>query len=175
MYAVAPSLSHLLTGRTFMGRRPYAMLLLVLGLILPFGVALILTKECQPSAGPTLYTVEGKVLVNGEPAENLNVAFHPLAGDKNLFCPVGRTNSRGIFHLTTRTEADGAPAGEYRVTFVWPDGLVDECECPDPTLHDRLNGLYAKADQSKLQVNVGPSVNSFWFNAVQPRMDDPFP
>ena len=73
------------------------------------------------------------MLVNGEPAENLNVAFHPLGGDKNLFCPVGRTNNKGIFHLMTRSGADGAPAGEYRVTLVWPDGLIDECECPDPS------------------------------------------
>jgi hypothetical protein len=98
----------------------------------------------------------------------LNVAFHPLAGDKNLFCPVGRTNSKGIFHLMTRADADGAPAGEYSVTFVWPDGLLDECEYTDPSLHDRLKGLYAKADQSKSQVSVGPSGNSFWFNVAAP-------
>ena len=175
MCAVASSSSHLLTARTFMWRRQYTVLLLVLGLVLPFGAAFLLSKERRPSAEPTLYAVEGKVLVNGEPAENLNVAFHPLDGDKNLFCPVGRTNSKGIFHLMTRSGADGAPAGEYSVTFVWPDGLIDECECPDPSLHDRLKGLYAKADQSTFQVRVGSSGNSFWFNAWRPRIDDPLP
>jgi 5-hydroxyisourate hydrolase-like protein (transthyretin family) len=158
-----------------MRRRQYTLSLLVLGLVLPFGAAFILSKERRPSAEPTLYAVKGKVLVSGEPVENVNVAFHPLDGDKNLFCPVGRTNSEGIFHLTTRCEADGAPAGQYGVTFVWPDGLLDECECPDPLLHDRLKGLYAKADQSKFHVTVGASSNSFWFNASRPRSDDPLP
>jgi hypothetical protein len=172
MFAVASSSGHLLTVRTFMSRRRYTLPLLVLGLILPFGTAFLLSKECRRSAEPTLYAAEGKVLVNGEPAENLNVAFHPLDGDNNLLCPVGRTNAKGIFHLTTRCDADGAPAGEYNVTLVWPDGLLDECECVDPTLHDRLKGLYAKADQSKFQVRVGSSGNSFWFNASGPRIHD---
>ncbi len=155
--------------RMVMWRRQYTVLLLVLGLVLLFGGAF------QLSAEPTLYAVKGKVLVNGEPAENLNVAFHPVDGDKNLFCPVGRTNSKGIFHLRTRSDSDGAPAGEYRVTFVWPDGSIDECDCPDPSLHDRLKGLYAKADQSTFQVRVGSSGNSFWFNALRPRSDEPLP
>jgi len=147
-----------------MWRRQYTVLLLTLGLVLTFAAALQLSKERRSSAEPTLYAVEGKVLVNGKPAENVNVAFHPLDGDRNLFCPVGRTNGKGIFHLTTRYDADGAPAGEYSVTLVWPDGLIDECDGPDPALHDRLKGFYAQADHSQFQVRVGTSGNSFWFN-----------
>jgi hypothetical protein len=168
MCAVASSSTYLLTARTFVWRRQYTVLLPVLGLALLFGAALLLSKALRPSAHPTLYAVEGKVLVNGEPAENLNVAFHPLDGDKSLFCPVGRTNNKGIFHLMTRSGADGAPAGEYSVTLVWPDGLLDECVYVDPTLHDRLKGLYAKAEHSSFQVKVGSSGNKFWFNASRP-------
>jgi len=151
--------------------RQHTVLLLVLGLVLPFAAAFLLSKALGPTTEPALYAVEGKVLVDGEPAENLNVAFHPQDSDKNLLCPVGRTNNKGIFHLMTRADADGAPAGAYRVTLFWPDGLIDECECPDPTLHDRLKGLYANADQSRFQVLVGASSNSFWFNAVRSRTD----
>jgi hypothetical protein len=175
MCAVASSSSHLLTVRTVMWRHQYTVLLLVLGLVLLFGTAFILSKACRPSAEPILYAVEGNVLVNGEPAANLNVAFHPLDGGKNLHCPVGRTDSKGTFHLTTRCGEDGAPAGEYSVTFVWPDGLIDECECTDPTLHDRLKGLYAKADQLLYRVRVDSFGNSFRFNAWRPRSDDPLP
>jgi hypothetical protein len=169
MRAVASSPSHLRTAHTFVWRRQYTGPLVVLGLVFSFGAAFILSKERLLSAKPTLYAVEGKVLVDGEPAENLNVAFHPQGGDKNQFCPVGRTNSRGIFHLMTRSDADGAPAGEYSVTLVWPDGLRDECEYVDPTLHDRLKGTYAKADQSSFHVRVGSSGNSFWFNVRRPQ------
>jgi hypothetical protein len=175
MCAVASSSSHLLTARMVMWRRQYTVLLLVLGLVLLFGAAFILSKGRRPSAEPILYAVEGKVLNNGEPAANLNVAFHPLDGDRNRFCPVGRTDSEGTFRLTTRSGADGAPAGEYSVTFVWPDGLIDECECPDPSLHDRLKGLYAKADLLLYRVRVNSSGNSFRFSAWRPRSDDPLP
>src|SRR4029079_9835363 len=169
------ALSRFLIALKFMSRRQYKLTLFPLGLLLLFGAAFVLSKARRPSTEPTLYAVEGKVLVNGGPAENLNVAFHPLDNDRNLFCPVGRTNNKGVFHLMTRSGADGAPAGEYRVTFFWPDGLIDECECPDPLLHDRLKGLYAKADQSKLQVKVGSSSNTFWFNASRPRVHDRLP
>src|SRR6478672_10107172 len=163
MCPAVSSSSDALTAHTFMGSRPYTVLLLVIGLVIPAGAAFVVLKARRASAEPTLYAVEGKVLVNGEPAENLNVAFHPQGGGSNMFCPVGRTNSKGLFHLMTRSGVDGAPAGEYSVTFVWPDGLIDECECLDPSLHDRLKGLYAKADQSTFQVNVRASGNSFWF------------
>ncbi len=154
-------------------RRQDTALLLALGLALPLGAAFVLSKVLLPWAEPPLYAVQGKVLVDGEPVENLHVAFHPLDDAKNPFCPVGRTNSQGIFHLTTRHDADGAPAGEYRVTFVWPDGTIDECECPDPLLHDQLRGFYANANQSTRQVSVNSSSNSFWFNASRPRTDAP--
>jgi hypothetical protein len=158
-----------------MWRSQYTFPILVLGLVLLCGAASILLKGHRPSAEPILYAVEGKVLVNGEPAANLNVAFHPLDRGNNVYCPVGRTDSKGTFHLTTRCGADGAPSGDYSVTLVWPDGLIDECECPDPSLHDRLKGLYAKADQVLFQVRVNPSGNSFRFNAWRPRSDDPLP
>jgi len=169
MCAAASSSSQLLPARTDPARRQYTLLLLMAGIVLSFGAAfLFLWKERLASAEPTLYAVEGKVLIDGEPAENLSVAFHPQGAKKNPFCPVGRTNHKGIFHLMTRSDGDGAPAGEYSVTLVWPDGLVDECENIDPTLHDRLKGFYARADQSKLQVTVRSSGNTFWFNASRP-------
>src|SRR5215510_11437286 len=100
-----------------MWRRRYTVLLLVPGLVLLFGAAFVLSKGRRSSTEPVLYAVEGNVRMNGEPAANLNVAFHPLDGDKNRFCPVGRTDDKGTFRLTTRSGADGAPAGEYSVTF----------------------------------------------------------
>jgi hypothetical protein len=157
-----------------MWRRQFTVLLLALGLVLLVGVAFIFSVGRRWSAEPTLYAVEGNVLINGEPAANLNVAFHPLDGDKK-YCPVGRTDGKGTFHLMTHAGADGAPAGEYSVTFVWPDGLLDECECVDPTIHDRLKGLYAKADQCLFQAKVTSSGNSFHFNVWRPRNNDPLP
>jgi hypothetical protein len=85
------------------------------------------------------------------------------------------TSEECMFHLATRHDGDGVPAGEYRVTFVWPNGLVDHCECIDQALHDRLKGFYAKAGQSTYQIRVGSSRNTFWFNSLRPRTDGPLP
>lgn len=172
MFAVASFLGHRWHSRAHMWRRRNSKLLLVLGLAFSLVTAFLLSKEPMLSTVPNLHAVEGKVLVDGEPAENLNIAFHPLDAGKNPFFPVGRTNSKGIFHLMTRRDADGAPVGEYCVTLVWPDGAIDECDCPDPSLHDRLKGLYAKADESRFQVRVSSAGNLFWFNAQRPSVDD---
>ena len=149
----------------------------VLGIVAIFGATWICLSRGRHFVEPVLYAVEGIISVNGAPAQNVNVAFHPLNGDVNAFCPVGRTDSKGIFHLTTNSCADGAPAGEYNVTFVWPDASIeiDECECPDPLIHDRFKGLYATADQSGYRVTVSIASNSFRFNVWRPRSDDPLP
>lgn len=129
---------------------------------------MVLSQESRSSAEPILYAVEGELLVNADSAANVNVAFHPLDGDKNKFCPVGLTDNEGKFRLTTRSSGDGAPAGEYSVTFYWPNGPIDECECPDPNLHDRFKGLYADPKNLLYQVKVNSSGNSFKFKAWRP-------
>src|SRR5262245_25475123 len=66
--------------------------------------------------------VVGKLLVNGVPAANAMVAFHPLGtGGPAALRPVGVTGPDGTFCLTSYEAGDGAPAGEYAVTAVWPD------------------------------------------------------
>lgn len=154
-------------------RHPSTVQLVVLGMILIWGTTLLFSATCRELAEPTVYVVEGIVRANGEPAANVHVAFHPLDGGKNRHCPVGRTNSNGIFHLTTHSGADGAPAGEYSVTLFWPDDSIeiDECECPDPSIHDRFKGLYAQADQG-FRVRIDSSGKSFQFSAWRPRSDD---
>lgn len=139
--------------------------------------AALASSGCHRPAEPTLCVVEGVLLINGEPAANANVAFHPVAASAAARCPVGRTDGQGEFRLTTRSNDDGAPAGDYCVTFVWPDETVeiDECECPDPLIHDKLKGLYAAAEQSEFRVTIGPGSNHFRFNAWRPRGDEAVP
>lgn len=175
MSVVASSSSPVVTARKSIWRPRNIVLLLGLGPVVLSATVFLLLKVHRASSKLAIYAVEGKILVNGAPAENLNVAFHPLGTDNNLICPVGRTNSKGLFHLTTRADADGAPPGEYSVTLVWPDGLLDECECVDPSLHDRLKGIYAKPKQSRYHATVGTSGNTFWWNVVEPNASDKLP
>lgn len=68
------------------------------------------------------------------------------------------TRRDGSFELTTYAMNDGAPEGDYKVTVTWPDESmpVDECECLDPILHDRLSGKHANPETTELLVTIFP-------------------
>jgi hypothetical protein len=103
--------------------------------------------------------VTGHLLVGGQPAPNAALAFHPLVADSKAACPVALTQADGSFQITTRATNDGAPAGQYIVTLVWPDDTlpIDDCECIDVVKHDRFHGLYASAKKSPLRATVTTS------------------
>jgi hypothetical protein len=139
--------------------------------------AVLASMGCRQQVQPEIFAVEGVLTVNGEPAANASLAFHPRDRGINVCCPVGRTDARGVFHLTTHSQFDGAPAGDYAVTIVWPEesSLIDECNCADILQHDRLRGFYADAEQTEIRVTVKHSANSFRFDAGRARVDEPPP
>jgi hypothetical protein len=103
-----------------------------------------------------VFPVSGRVLVRGQPAEGAEVAFYPtspkLKGRK-MPGPVGTTDAKGQFQLRSYEPGDGAPAGEFKVTIVWP--------APPPpnasgvfNLKDRLAGRYADPQTSTLTAQV---------------------
>ena len=53
------------------------------------------------------------------------------------------------------------------VTVVWPDPAdpIDECDCPDPSSHDRLRGGYARPATSDPRVILGPGDNRLTLRA----------
>jgi hypothetical protein len=122
---------------------------------LPLGAVLLGT-----SCGGGLNSVTGKVHYNGQPAAGAVVVFHPVAEDTlTTLHPTGVTAADGSFTLTTRTDGDGAAAGEYLVTVVWPEpaqprkpGLMSTEPPPDPP--DRLRGRYANRATSDLRAVV---------------------
>jgi hypothetical protein len=144
-----------------------------LRLLLLLATASIVLHGCSQPVQPDAYPVKGVLLVDGAPAANACVAFHPL-NRPNASIPVGRTDSRGVFHLATRSDRDGAPAGDYVVTIVWTEDslALDDCACADPIKHDRLRGFYADADLSSIRVTVAREKNSFRFNARRPAGDE---
>ena len=114
------------------------------------------TGGCGPqSEGPPTYPVHGALTVDGKPAHNAQVIFHPADGrdfDQRGARPTGRVGADGAFALTTYFPGDGAPAGRYAVTVYWaenPDSLE-----PSP---DRLKGRFSEPSKSTLQAEVGES------------------
>src|SRR6516162_2916123 len=81
---------------------------------------LLLVSGCGQGR-KTVYPVYGKVLTAGEkPAEGALVVFHPLgAATTESTKPLAYVKNDGSFALTTYTQADGAPEGEYAITIEW--------------------------------------------------------
>jgi len=70
----------------------------------------------------------------------------------NRVLPIAMTDENGKFKLSTFATDDGAPAGDYTVTFTWRgrSGLLkNQFDGPD-----RLNGKYATIEASGIKVTI---------------------
>jgi hypothetical protein len=114
----------------------------------------------QTPRGPQPYPVKGQVTFQGKPAAGFQVSFHPLfeqSGPK--FAPSALTDENGQFALRSYQPGDGAPPGDYAVTFTWPQSVPG----PDPDdalqLLDRLMGRYGNPQRSTFKVTVQAGEN----------------
>jgi hypothetical protein len=102
------------------------------------------------------YSASGIVLVNGEPAHKALVTLlHEGNWGTEAIVPSGWTDEEGRFVLETYGQRDGAPAGQYRVTVVWP--------APHKGMGmgvDRLGGKYNKRDSKELKVTIEKKTNT---------------
>jgi hypothetical protein len=122
----------------------------LLGLVLVAG-------GCGGDDGPTTHPVSGKILVDGKPASKAQVTFHPTSGASTRWIPLAETDADGAFRPSTRLTGDGAPAGNYQLTIVWPEIKVDHGE--EIASGDRLGRRYADPKGSGLQVTIKEGEN----------------
>jgi hypothetical protein len=102
--------------------------------LLPLGLALALAGCGGGADLPKTYPVTGSVVRGGRPVPGGALQF-TAAGD-NAVTVAGEVGPDGAFTLQTLkgvTKAAGAPAGEYRVTYVFPAG-ADQRTPPPVTL-----------------------------------------
>lgn len=114
---------------------------------------LLACVSCSSSA--KLNKVQGKVQVNGKPAKGVAVFFNPKEDSIHAVRPSGVTDEEGNFTLETPNQGQGAPAGKYVVTFLWPEEVKKKAfgtEPPDS--RDRFEGRYADRSRSKFEVEV---------------------
>lgn len=101
-----------------------------------------------------VYSVSGSVCYKGKPAVGAIVVFNQIGereDKRRAIKPFARTTNDGTFKLNYYTTGDGAPAGEYVVTLVWPSPpAADETE-EGP---DRLNGRYSNPTTSKWRITL---------------------
>ncbi|MEW4568595.1 carboxypeptidase regulatory-like domain-containing protein [Tautonia sp. JC769] len=121
------------------------------------------SRETDGEARPPLVPAEGRATVEGAPAIGARVMLHPTDPELvglGLF-PHGTVDDSGAFVLSTYEQADGAPAGRYRVTVTWPDldyrprsPLEREELALGGSPPDRLRGRYADPDLSGLELTI---------------------
>jgi hypothetical protein len=109
------------------------------------------------------YPVRGTVYLDGTPAVGAHIQFHFVGPDKKTTAAGdGRVEADGSFILSTYTNGDGAPAGDYIVTVgSWEDYLEEKkgpSVCPEK---------YAKPGTSPLKATVKTGKNGFVFEITK--------
>lgn len=128
------------------------------------------------SAGSGLktYPVTGVVTEKGQPIAGATVTFHPAGEGRGAS---GTTDANGTYRLSTAKPADGAMAGEYKVTVVKFDSAaasggseeyVPPKETggsqPPPAPKNLLPAKYAEANASGLTATVKEGDNKIDFS-----------
>ena len=121
-------------------------------LFLVFTVGLYGCSGGDPNKGidvkPTV-PVTGKVLVDGEPPPSTIQVKAWRVGNADATLPSasrGGTLQDGVFKLTTYSDGDGVPAGEYKLTFEW--GKLNVVS-PGRAGLDQLGGQYSDPQNSQ--------------------------
>jgi hypothetical protein len=122
--------------------------------VLCLGISCGCDSKKQP--GPTTYPVHGKVFFQNKPAVGIRVILNPLkawAGPQ--FAPSAITDSNGAFSIASYGKpGDGAPAGEYAVTFVWPKPTAVPAEDSGAAEVDQFQKRYADPKTSSFRATV---------------------
>jgi hypothetical protein len=124
--------------------------------ILPILAALLTGLSCsspKDESRKPVHPVRGKVTVGDKPADGAFILFVPVLEKQGDPTPRPRATAGpdGTFTISTYEPNDGAPAGDYYVSIIWPNnGREDE---------DKLNGRYRDPKTSQLNalVREGPN------------------
>lgn len=104
------------------------------------------------------YPVTGSLLVDDVPAHRAKLVFFPVGeGAEKRVKPVAVVGEDGNYTVTTFLTGDGAPAGEYMVTVVWPKYEIVEHEEID--VGDLLKGQFNDHRNPFLKVTIKPADN----------------
>ena len=105
------------------------------------------------------HRVTGELYVDGKPAPDAFVYLHAVnaADDSKAVRPFGQADENGVFALSTYESGDGAPAGDYVVTFSWPErsGLLKD----NFDGADRLKKKYYDPKTSQYRLTVEKKEN----------------
>lgn len=125
------------------------------GSVFPLCVSLVLLSGCRdegPRGGPRIETfpITGQVTVDGNPTETLLVVANPVGKAAVPTTISSFTDKEGKFSISTYESDDGAPEGDYKLTFKWGQwGMNGRYGGPD-----KLNDRYTDPEKSEIAVTV---------------------
>lgn len=99
--------------------------------------------------------VRGSAVYQGKPATGARLIFYTTLPDGKAYQTSATVDKEGNYQLTSYKQNDGAPAGEYVVMAVWPEGGSDDFPGPD-----RLKGKYASRDATPLRATIVAGENN---------------
>lgn len=117
-----------------------------------WGSSIVLAVGCAgEDHGIALHPARGQVLVAGKPEAGVQVRLHPVGRlqDMDAPRPFAGTEADGSFDLGTFQAGDGAPAGDYLVTFFWPGEAQGPAAPPD-----RLGGKFTNITQPPARITI---------------------
>lgn len=118
----------------------------------------LLMMGCQSGpARPVCQPASGKVLFEGRALPEAQLTFHPLQGTMPLL-PGAITREDGEFQATTWADKDGIPIGDYVVTIVWKQ-LVMQGEEKVRNGPNQLPAIYADPKKSPLRCTIKEGEN----------------
>lgn len=104
---------------------------------------------------PECVPVQGWVSYRGKPIAGVRVSYHPQFNIGRVeFIPSGDTGPTGEFTLSTGAAGNGAPAGEYVVTFEKPRIVSDRQNSGIELEVDEWQGRFADPAASAWKVTV---------------------
>ena len=110
---------------------------------------------------PAMHPAQGSVTYRGQPASGFRVTLHPLGDIGALkFAPSAITAADGSFRVRSYAPDDGAPAGEYAVTFEWPDHIIQPEDFDPVPEVDQLRGAYSNPQTSPYKVTIREGENT---------------
>jgi hypothetical protein len=114
---------------------------------------------CNQSDRLPVHPVEGQLTWQGQPLTNAYVVLHPQgASDPRVLPARGQSDATGKFHITTYEQADGAVAGEYRVTVEYYRPIKNGSSIePGPNV---LPPKFARPETSEIKVRVAAGKNT---------------
>jgi len=124
--------------------------------LLTLSILLLLSNGCGSgnSNEKQVFEIKGTVMVDGKPAEQIQIALHDKVGpdNKQPTYPQGYTDASGKIRISTYADGDGAPAGEYNVTFSWQEYNAMSRGFAGP---DKLNKKYSDPMTTTTRLTLG--------------------